>query len=247
MEKEFSEFNGYPIKDLVARAEIELLKKKALTFKVVTELPTEDIQENTIYLKPTGQTGSNKYTAHLYVNGEWEDFETVVEFDDSQYAKMLTAGTGKNYDYVVCLFDGLGKQSGRELATTLVAMDKAYTIPVYWNNTVLDANQIPKAVIPVGTPVYAGHAANKKYVDDTAVKRVTETQQFHSAYGYNNYTKKDVNWGLYADASSWTIPIRNDDGQFKVGDLTESSDPSYVANKKYVDEQIQALKTQLGI
>ena len=165
MERAFSEFNGYPIKDIVAREEIEKLKQDALKYKIVAELPTEDIQENTIYLVPlTNGGGDNRYREWFYVNGKWEDFGTHVEIDLSGYAKTLTAGTGKNYDYVVCLFDGLGNQSGRELATTIMAMDKAYTIPVYWNNNVLDGNQVPKAVIPVGTPVYDGHAANKKYM-----------------------------------------------------------------------------------
>lgn len=165
---EFDEMCGQLVKDSVARAEIEEIKKKALTFKVVAELPTEDIQENTIYLQPTGKTGSNKYTAHLYVNGEWEDFETVVEFDASQYAKTAVASGGHNYDFVVVTFNGLGAQVNKDLAGTVALMDTQGTIPMYWATTVAT---MPKNVLVTGVPIHDGHAANKKYVDDRTVGR----------------------------------------------------------------------------
>lgn len=39
---------------------------------LVSELPTQNIDENTIYLVPNGNTGTNACTEYLYIDGKWE-------------------------------------------------------------------------------------------------------------------------------------------------------------------------------
>ena len=55
----------------------------SIKFIVVTELPTENIDETAIYLKPVeSPTGENKFEELIYVNGKWEDLGTPnVEVD----------------------------------------------------------------------------------------------------------------------------------------------------------------------
>ena len=59
-------------------------------FRIVSELPTEDIEENKIYLVPgESQSGNNVYTEYLYIEGKWEILgEYKAEFDAEQYLKI---------------------------------------------------------------------------------------------------------------------------------------------------------------
>ena len=59
----------------------------SIKFIVVTELPTENIDETAIYLKPVEKpTGENKFEELIYVNGKWEDLGTPnVAVDLSNY------------------------------------------------------------------------------------------------------------------------------------------------------------------
>jgi hypothetical protein len=60
-----------------------------IEFIVVTELPTKDINENAIYMKPsTNQETQNTYEEFIYVNDEWESLGVAqVEADLTEYAK----------------------------------------------------------------------------------------------------------------------------------------------------------------
>lgn len=59
----------------------------SVKFIVVTELPTENIDETAIYLKPVeSPTGENNFEELIYVNGKWEDLGTPnVAVDLSNY------------------------------------------------------------------------------------------------------------------------------------------------------------------
>lgn len=59
----------------------------SIKFIVVTELPTENIDETAIYMKPVEKpTGKNKFEELIYVNGKWEDLGTPnVAVDLSDY------------------------------------------------------------------------------------------------------------------------------------------------------------------
>lgn len=59
----------------------------SIKFIVVTELPTENIDETAIYMKPVEKpTGKNKFEELIYTNGKWEDLGTPnVAVDLSNY------------------------------------------------------------------------------------------------------------------------------------------------------------------
>lgn len=59
----------------------------SIKFIVVTELPTENIDETAIYMKPVKKpNGKNNFEELIYVNGKWEDLGTPeVEVDLSNY------------------------------------------------------------------------------------------------------------------------------------------------------------------
>lgn len=66
----------------------------AVKFLIVPTLPTEDIQEDTIYLVPIeGETGNN-YEEYMYVNGQWEKLGGIqVEIDLTDYVKFTDYAT----------------------------------------------------------------------------------------------------------------------------------------------------------
>lgn len=59
-------------------------------FRVVTELPTQDIEENKIYLVPgEDEKENNIYTEYLYVDGKWEILgEYRAEFNVDEYLRI---------------------------------------------------------------------------------------------------------------------------------------------------------------
>ena len=61
----------------------------AVNFKVVNELPTENIDESAIYMKPSGNPEeTNTYEEFIYVNGVWESLGVAnVEIDLTDYVK----------------------------------------------------------------------------------------------------------------------------------------------------------------
>lgn len=105
-------------------------------FKVVTALPTSDIDENKIYLVKSAETETgNIYTEYLYVNESWEKLgEYKSEVDLSGYVKTADMNTAlaKKVDVV----------SGKQLSTndyTTAEKQKLAAIAAGANNYVLPA------------------------------------------------------------------------------------------------------------
>ena len=61
----------------------------SVKFIIVNELPTEDIDESAIYMKPsTNPQEKNTYDEYIYVNGDWESLGSAkVEVDLTDYVK----------------------------------------------------------------------------------------------------------------------------------------------------------------
>lgn len=64
-------------------------------YKVVTELPTSDVEENKIYLVLSSESGeSDKYTEYAYINNAWEKFGTYkADVDLTPYLKSSDAAS----------------------------------------------------------------------------------------------------------------------------------------------------------
>lgn len=61
----------------------------AVKFVPVTELPTENIEEDAIYLLPVADdTEENRFTEYAYINGKWEVLGAIsIQVDHSEYVK----------------------------------------------------------------------------------------------------------------------------------------------------------------
>ena len=78
----------------------------SIKFIVVTELPTENIDETAIYMKPAkNSTGENNFEELIYVNGKWEDLGTPsVGVDLSNY--YTKEESDKKYNYATATVTG---------------------------------------------------------------------------------------------------------------------------------------------
>ena len=109
----------------------------SIKFIVVTELPTENIDETAIYLKPVeSPTGENKFEELIYVNGKWEDlgtpnvavdlsnYYTKEETDEKLLAKQDKLVAGDNItiseDNVISASGGLPELLNQEIDLTSI-------------------------------------------------------------------------------------------------------------------------------
>ena len=91
---------------------------------VVTDLPTSNISNTTIYLKKTGDESQNLYTEYIYVNSKWEQLGTQ-KLDLSGYLTKTNASN--TY---------LGKTAAAASANKLNTNAGSTTQPVYFTNGV---------------------------------------------------------------------------------------------------------------
>lgn len=79
-------------------------------YEVVTELPTENISENKIYLVASVEQGEdNKYSEYLYKNNQWEklgEYQASIVFTPYKAGEGITITDDNtiNVDYVDCGF-----------------------------------------------------------------------------------------------------------------------------------------------
>ena len=79
-------------------------------YEVVTELPTENIKENKIYLIASANQGEdNKYSEYLYENNQWEklgEYQATIVFAPYKAGEGVTITNDNtiNIDYVDCGF-----------------------------------------------------------------------------------------------------------------------------------------------
>lgn len=147
-----------------------------ISFIPVTELPTENIVENAIYLVPAVDGAEpNLFDEYIYTNGAWEKIgNATVSVDMSEYVKKTYVDNGfvaidNNSFHNVCAYKVYGIAPNGEQQLIRVCFHNhagQYTIPQYSD----------KGALYVGTPAADGHAATKKYVDD-AIAAITDGEE----------------------------------------------------------------------
>lgn len=137
------------VRDGKVDAKIAELEQYRL-FKVVNELPTTDITENTIYLVPNAETeGDNKHEEYAYVNGNWEHIGNL-SIDLSNYptntdldTKLLDYATTSMLEDYQTIDDALSFEE-----TTPDTVQTSDTLP---STEALIRNSILNMVYPVGS------------------------------------------------------------------------------------------------
>lgn len=86
-----------------------------ITFKVVDELPAEDIKGNIIYLLPNEtESGEDYYDEYMYIDNNWEPVGTTkasVDAKEDASNKVISISnesTDQQYPSAKCMFDIVG-------------------------------------------------------------------------------------------------------------------------------------------
>ena len=128
-------------------SQISAIPKFAIA--VVTDLPTANISDTTIYLKKTGTDTQNLYTEYIYVDGKWEQLGTQ-KLDLSGYLTKTDASN--TY---------LGKYATAVSANKLSSSAGSATQPIYFYN---------------GVPVATTYTLGKSVPSDA---KFTDTVYYH--------------------------------------------------------------------
>lgn len=115
-------------------------------YKVVSELPTANIEANKIYLKAGNVTGKeNKYTEYIYVNNAWEilgEFTTSVDLtnyatnDDLNILRGTVDSMGENLNTLNNSVDGAKSRiTALEGKVTPITDDANYEVVLFKKST----------------------------------------------------------------------------------------------------------------
>ncbi len=170
----------------------------------------------------------------LYVRSFEEINESLTREMDDRVKKIAYNSTDDTLQGRVYVVDKTNTQTSKELRVTR----ENDSIPV----------RNDRGNFNVGTPLLGVECANKQYVDDAMADRVEKIEYtsdngtYKGAVYIVDYSNTDTYKQLSSQAMADTIPLRNHNRNFYVGEVKLDYE---CTNKKYVDDAIAALKAEL--
>ena len=237
----------------------------SIKFIVVTELPTENIDETAIYMKPVeSPKGENNFEELIYVNGKWEDLGTPnVAVDLSNYytkteVKQITGElTNLNTEDKSNLVNAINEAMNKSGITELTENTDLREMPSgFYRNMSSDSIQVTIGTIGSYKRQYL--SSGIIYFWNNMAYEYTGTSS-----SYNSYllTIGSANINRYMIIISVTLN-KNSDGKYYNYDankeerinfdelLTKTNTTAYTptgdynpATKKYVDDAISSAIT----
>ena len=237
--------NYYTKTETYTQAEVNSLigAITTLNIQVVTTLPTENISATTIYLKPIEEKENNNYEEWIYVNSNWELIGTTA-IDLTPYATK---------EYVAEQIDAIPTDGLTVMKATTenpINFDELIESGVYFITHCSDVS---------GSTINSG--VNSVFFYDVllTVTRVLDDESenagrvfvYQEAYWQDkHYHREMINPDFEDEWDPWElVPISP--SQLTYGTLPEGiSCPTptwdtYLANKKYVDDSVAAIQTQV--
>ena len=213
--------------------------------EIVDTLPTENIDENTIYLVPkTNGSGNDYFNEYLYINGKFEFIgSTQVEWTDyvkkTDYASTSKAGivksAGAAYGIQINETNGnisLSTASDTELqnkatnhAVKVNQIDKAVKIGLTTNTETLTDDEKQSATDLIGA------VKQVQYSQDSTLPSGSDAGYYGRAYVRDKINQEN-SIPICSQNRNYTIPIRDHNGNFYVGDPTIDF---HCVHKKYAD------------
>lgn len=232
-------------------------KAGSVKFVIVNELPTENIDESAIYMKPSNNPETqNTYEEYIYVNGSWEGLGSAnvdVNLEDyiknTDYASNSKAGLVKgNVTYGIYANETNGTLS-------IVCASENQMDSKTDGYRPLASKNIDYAVkLGMTTNTLEWTEEEKSNACDliNAVKRVEYSQAATLPSGSDGgyygrvYAVDKVNEQnsipICSQNRNYTLPIRDHNGNFYVANPTIAY---HCANKQYVDNAIGDVSTVL--
>lgn len=240
----------------------------SVKFIVITELPTENIDETAIYLKPVEKpTGENKFEELIYVNGKWEDLGTPnVEVDLSNYytkteVKQITGElTNLNTEDKSNLVNAVNEVFNKPTTTLLENktidlnnLDIEYgtyiisgsdTVIKYNNNSEKPLGQHSKCVLLLGKNNFIPSSG---YAGSYAIIFINPLSGGFNMKCYTNNGPTTVTFEqiVHKNKNCEIFGLYNFYNKLPTSSLVPTSDNQLV-NKKYVDDQVGNINTILA-
>ena len=164
------------------------------------------------------------------------DYSVVnKKYVDDNYVKKTSSTAGTLiYTNVNGTDSEIGLSAGNEVGK----------VAQYYDENQWPGDNSQGGLLVTATPTKPYHAANKKYVDDNfEPKRLPVGEPSNQGFLYStDYDGKNFEWKRVNQYASYgSIPIRTNNLNFSVGDLTADSPSDLCANKKYVDDAIASI------
>lgn len=213
-----------PVGDYATKSELNDLDLSI--FKMVSELPADNIDENKVYLVPSTETEENNiYTEYAYKNNAWEKLgEYKSDVDLSEYVKSETIFEGIPEGYV-----DLGLPSGKLWASCNLgaSTETEYGDYYMWGSTTPNTNDVcdwEHAPFNNGSSSFDStyfNAHKGEWLDDGALK--PEYDAVYQATGGKAHmpTSQDIYELIQNTNSTWTS-VNGVNGRI----LTSKSDSS---------------------
>lgn len=184
----------------------------SVKFVAVTELPTENIQYDAIYIVPIpGAEGEeNRFTEYVYIDGEWEPLGTItIQVDHSEYVKFTDFATTE------------------KAGVTTAASDSHLMNGKAGVNGELPYVPSTRLSFAVKQGLIRGHEqwteADKTTACETigaVTRKPDERENWDRVYGIDS-TGKDRVYALSEGTEVYSIPIRGVNGVVTVGTPTQ--------------------------
>jgi hypothetical protein len=224
----------------------------SIEFIIVNELPTENINENALYLKPSNNPlEENSYEEYVYINGAWESLGSAkVEVNLADYVK--------NTDYATATTAGVVKRSeGQVGGINISTTNPGVLIIARATNSIIDA-RTPNDYIDSGTmdnnrcrpitPANIDYAVKKALADNKLTdtdnawteEEKASARKLIGATNLNthqNYGVQNNNSGLVMIVKATNDEIDEKSSQYK---------PIVPYNLDYAVGSVKASETQSG-
>ena len=237
----------------------------SVKFIVVNELPSENIEEDAIYMIPSGETEGNTYQEYIYVNGTWESLGGAsVEVDLTGYATEEyvdnTSAQVASVKLEPYYWNGQGSSSSNQTNVVLFQsiinnMKEGKNVCVITNNTNDSrTKKLENVILFPATGIDVSAYTGKLYF----------TSQGYYYYKVNTNGWNEVNLMMsrcstYVNMTDGVvtyvdkIQTYNEQVTADSGILTKNNKMQFIpthdynpVNKKYVDDAIATLKAELG-
>lgn len=230
------QYTGAEIDNLLSKVENLSAGVSSLSFEIVTELPTENINSSTIYLKGIETENNNDYEEYIYVNNAWEMLGTtnidLTDYATKEFVDESIANIPETPSFITYITEQVDFVDGvkPEFATGWYVFNGTVTI----NGTVADATN--GGWFEHNLPVYVKNFNDSVYFH---LFRYDRQRQYSNISIYIYY---DVDEGVW-------YPKDKPLNAFNITALTTSSGLSktntteytptkdyHPATKKYVDD-----------
>jgi hypothetical protein len=197
----------------------------SIKFVAVTELPTENIQYDAIYIVPIpGAEGEeNRFTEYVYIDGKWEQLGSIlVQVDHSEYVKFTDYATNTKAGVVKAESWGDVTVNKNGYIGALYATDD--DIKNRYRYRLVHCNDIDKVTKEtVVNPQIEWTDEDKAKACETlgaVTRKPDEMKNWNRVYAIDS-TGKDRVYVLSEGTEVYSIPIRGSAGVVTVGTPTQ--------------------------